>query len=190
MTAYFPSRTRSGFSLLEIVVVLGLIGVISGIGVFYLSSPRIEEGLRSEQGKVEDFVMQARSLAVGYQQPFVINFKPGSIELEPLAKPEVATSETWEESTEKGGLRPLGAEGWPRREVIEPEYAIEVRRWGKEDYQAITGKVVERWVFDPYGLCEPIAVRLSRDQGQNLLSRVFHPLTGLASDEELSIGGN
>ena len=80
-----PRRIRSGFSLLEIVVVLGFAGVILGTAVFMIGTPKAEQALREEHAKIENFVRQGRALAVTYQQPFVVELLQGEVRLRPYA---------------------------------------------------------------------------------------------------------
>ncbi len=185
---------RPGFSLFELVIVFGLIAMISGIGAFYLSAPRVEEEIRREHLKVEDFVREARTLASSYQQPFVVRLKEGVVQLEPQARPELGISHEGDDiedvEEQSSGLKDLTSEGWPREEQISEEYLMELRRWGSHDFIAITDRAVEVIVFSPDGLSEPVAVRLSRDEGDNSITRNYHPLTGLAEDEEVLITGN
>jgi len=111
--------------------------------------------------------------------------------MEPKARPELATYEEEDEysDTPRTNLRSLGSQSWPRREVIEGDYFVEVRRWGTDNFIPIVEREEQTWIFDPNGLCEPVAVRISKDDGRNTITRVFHPLTGLAADEATSIDG-
>ncbi|MDA7889968.1 prepilin-type N-terminal cleavage/methylation domain-containing protein [Akkermansiaceae bacterium] len=183
------SRTRSfrrGFSLLEIVVVLTVAAVVLGAAVVIMSSPKEEQSLREEHSKIEDMVRQGRALAVTYQQPFVIELTQFEAKLRPLANPQEARSYGGDER-ERSSVRQLEEMNWPRIEFINEDYEILIRRWGQLDFILLDDKKAERWILEPDGLCEPLSLKLSKDFGDISLARIYHPLTGLAEDEELTI---
>ena len=70
--------------------------------------------------------------------------------------------------------------------MVDPDYDIYVRRWGQQDFVLLRGEKIERWIHKPNGLCEPISIQIVKDEGDNSLTRVYHPLTGMAEDEELN----
>ncbi|MGJ8695157.1 MAG: pilus assembly FimT family protein [Verrucomicrobiaceae bacterium] len=176
--------TRPGFSLMEIIVVLGVASVLMASVVFLVNSPQEEEAVRKEHAKIEDFVRQGRALAVSYQQAFVVELSEGKVTLGPLINPN---EQNVVESD--GGLRTLAEQSWPRIEELDPIYELSVRRWGQQNFNLVTGDLKERWILEPAGLCEPVAILLSKDFGDNSLSRIYHPLTGMAEDESLTITG-
>lgn len=185
--ARFRTRSfRRGFSLLEIVVVLTVAAVVLGAAVVIMSSPKEEQSLREEHGKIEDMVRQGRALAVTYQQPFVIELTQFEAKLRPLANPHEARS-YGEDERERSSVRPLEEMNWPRIEFINEDYEILIRRWGQLDFVLLDDKKAERWILEPDGLCEPLSLKLSKDFGDISLARIYHPLTGLAEDEELTI---
>lgn len=184
-----PRRIRSGFSLLEIVVVLGFAGVILGTAVFMIGTPKAEQALREEHAKIENFVRQGRALAVTYQQPFVVELLQGEVRLRPYADPQQASRYETEE-TQASSLKPLNEQEWPRVEMIDEEYEMSVRRWGLQDALVLEEKKSLLWILEPQGLCEPLSIRLSKDFGDISLARVYHPLTGVAEDEEMTITVN
>ena len=184
-----PRRIRSGFSLLEIVVVLGFAGVILGTAVFMIGTPKAEQALREEHAKIENFVRQGRALAVTYQQPFVVELLQGEVRLRPYADPQQASRYETEE-TQASSLKPLNEQEWPRVEMIDEEYEMSVRRWGLQDALVLEEKKPLLWILEPQGLCEPLSIRLSKDFGDISLARVYHPLTGVAEDEEMTITVN
>jgi len=167
-------------------VVLTVAAVVLGAAVVIMSSPKEEQSLREEHGKIEDMVRQGRALAVTYQQPFVIELTQFEAKLRPLANPHEARSYGGDER-ERSSVRPLEEMNWPRIEFIDEDYEILIRRWGQLDFVLLDDKKAERWILEPDGLCEPLSLKLSKDFGDISLARIYHPLTGLAEDEELTI---
>ncbi|MDA7862825.1 prepilin-type N-terminal cleavage/methylation domain-containing protein [bacterium] len=183
------SQSRSphrGFSLLEIIVVLAVAGVVLGAAALMISTPKAEQALREEHGKIEDLVRQGRALSVTYQQPFVIELRQSEARLRPFGDPGQSTRYEGEEN-EGSSLRPLDEMQWPRIEQISDEYEMAVRRWGQPSALVLQNDTPQIWTIEPQGLCEPISIRLSKDFGDISLARVYHPLTGVAEDEELTI---
>lgn len=189
--ALHTGRNLSGFSLVEIVVVLGITAMMLGTAMFIMSTPNEERELREEHGKIEDLVRQGRALAVSYQQTFVLELSEGQAALRPLTMPgnESEFDYTGEESR-VSGLKPLEDQKWPRVEELSLNYQLEVRRWGKLNFDPVIEKRTEQILLEAGGMFEPISVLLSKDERANSLSRVYHPLTGLAEDEELTISGS
>jgi len=145
-----------------------------------------EKRIREEVAKVEDFARQARSMAVSYQQAFTVTLKEGEVSLSPQVVPE-ENSYDEDEDEEAGSMVSLAKQEWPRIEKIDSDYLLRVRRWGENDFSNIVDRKKMVWLFEPNGMSEPIAVRLQTEDEQIYLSRVFHPLTALAVDEELYI---
>ena len=180
-----------GFSIIEIVVVLGVAVVLFGTVAVVANTPNEEKLLREEHGKIEEMAISARTMSVSYQQSFLIELKEGGASMTPLVNPneELQNELSGEGLARNGTLAPLESLGWPRVASVDPDYDIYVRRWGQRDFVLLRGDRVERWIHEPNGLCEPISIQIVKDEGDNSLIRVYHPLTGLAEDEELTITG-
>ena len=181
---------RSAFTLLEVVVVMLIAGILIGSSLLLLSGPNEEQKIRSEHGKIEDLVRQGRALTTSYQQTLVLEFTEGQVSLAPLAMPrERETFDYFGEQKSSSSLRPIEELDWPRVVEIDPVYELSIRRWGVNGFSVIEEKQKERIYLQPNGMFEPLSVLLSKDFGDNSLSRIYHPLTGLAEDESLTITG-
>jgi prepilin-type N-terminal cleavage/methylation domain-containing protein len=182
-------QNRSGFTLIELIFVMGITVIVFGAAAFMIATPKVEQNIRENLGGIEDFALQARAMSYSYQQPFVVELREGEVRMEPLAKPEDERAEEVEE--ELGippSLKPLDSMSWPRVFKIDPQYELWVKRWNSDSYKVVRGETVERWVHQPNSPCEPLAVQLITEDRTSYLSRTFHPLTAKATDEEMVIG--
>ena len=181
-------RNRPGFSLIEIVVVIGITVMMFGVAIFFIGPVNEEKALRQEHGQIEDLVRQGRALAVSYQQTFVLELSEGQAALRPLVLPdEESQYDSRGEEKRASGLQPLEDQEWPRVEELSQEYQMSVRRWGKTDFAPIIEKQKVEILLESGGMFEPIAIRVFKNDGADSLTRVYHPLTGLAEDEEMTI---
>lgn len=183
------ARLRRGFSLIEIIFVMGISVIIFGAAAYMIAAPKIEQKIRENHGGIEDLALQARAMSYSYQQPFVVELREGEVRMMPLAKP---ADEMAEELSENVGtpasLRPLDSMSWPRVFKIDEEYELWVKRWNSNDYKVVRDDTVETWIHQPNSPCEPLAIQLISADGKALLSREFHPLTAKAEDLEMAIG--
>lgn len=184
-------RNLSGFSLVEVVVVLGITAMMMGTAMFIMNTPNEEKDLREEHAKIEDLVKQGRALAVSYQQNFVLELSEGQASLRPQSLPAAESGfNDIEEARQVSALQPLENQEWPRIEELNLDYQLEIRRWGKLYFAPVLDRRKEEVLIEVEGMFEPISILLSKDDGANSLARVYHPLTGLAEDEELTITGS
>lgn len=189
----FPKTLGSaGFSLVEVVVVMGITAMMIGTAMFIMNTPNEEREIREEHGLIEDLIRQGRALSLSYQQTFVLELSEGKASLQPLVMPQEDDESYNDEASISAGsnLRKLTDLDWPRVVELSLDYQMRIRRWGKLDFEPITDRHKEEILLEVDGLFEPISVLLTKDDGANSLSRVYHPLTGLAEDEELTITGS
>ena len=186
-TSYFKPAHR-GFSLIEIVVVLAIIAVMFGTAAMMVSSPQQEAEIREVHNDIEDLARQAREMSFSYQQPFVVELREGEVLMRPLANPDARiVGELSESSSTNSSLKELETMKWPRVVTIDPKYELWILRWGQQNYTYVTGDTVENWVHTPNSPCEPVVIKLVTRDGNSLLSRKYHPLTAVATDDELEI---
>ncbi len=182
-------QSPAGFSLIELIFVMGITAIIFGAAAYMIATPKIEQEIRETHSGIEGLALQARAMSYSYQQPFVIELREGEARMMPLAKPEDELAEEVEEEVgTPPSLKPLDSMSWPRVFKIDPQYELWVRRWNSDNYKLVRNDTVESWIHQPNSPCEPLAIQLITEDGTALLSRSFHPLTAKAVDEEMAIG--
>jgi prepilin-type N-terminal cleavage/methylation domain-containing protein len=168
------SKRRSGFTLLEIVIVLSIAAVVIGgaVGLMVYSSD--ERVLRNASGEIEVLAKRARTTAMLLQTPYALEFRERVVRLLPLAEAGR------DEKTTVGG-RNIGGEEVLTESAERWEYPLEdgvevfIRRWNSTDWLPTRKDTVHVWRFDPNGLSEPLAVKLTL--GESWSEDNYHPLT-------------
>ena len=173
---------RSGFTLLEIVIVLVMVSIIFGgaIGMMVFSSD--EYAVKKAARETEGMAKRARATAVLKQIPYALEFTPGMVRLMP-----------WSEAIGDEDLEDLGEEDDPDDETAanEPvrwELSLDngmqskLRRWDSDQWVHIKGDERQLWRFDPDGLCEPIGLELWLEGGRMVME--FNPLSGAISESQ------
>lgn len=187
---HFPTVTQrraSGFTLLEIVVVMAIIGMAMGgaIALFVVSSS--ERQLKNAAADMELLSKRARSLAMVQQTPYAITFFDQSARLSPLVEAGYTDEqledrrELEQDALKAGGVAPKYS---PVRETVDfSEFALSVRRWGSVNWTGMRRKDPQVWRFDPNGICEPVGVRLEYEDGW--IEMEFHPLSAGIRDQSM-----
>lgn len=185
--AHHPFRRpqlSQGFTLIEIVIVLMIIGLVTGGSIAAMLLTSSERVLRNASGEIELLAKKARTASILHQTPYAIEFHAGSVRLLPFAE-----ASEFERTTALGnsiGGEAVEQEG-PRsiREEIEidPDITLTVRRWNTTDFITPSENKVPVWRFDPDGLSEPLTVRF--EIGKSYAMDTYHPLTATIADSEL-----
>nr|MCU0749294.1 prepilin-type N-terminal cleavage/methylation domain-containing protein [Akkermansiaceae bacterium] len=81
-----PRHRRAGFTLIEIVMVLGIAAIVMGgaVGMMIYSSD--ERVLRDASGEIEMLAKRARTTSILQQTPYALEFREGIVRLMPLAQ--------------------------------------------------------------------------------------------------------
>jgi prepilin-type N-terminal cleavage/methylation domain-containing protein len=175
---------QKGFTLIEIVIVLLVIGIITGgaIAAIYINSSK--EVLTTQSGEIELLAKKARTVAILHQTPYAIEFHPDSVKLLPLSE-----SVLFKRSTALGNsIGGTASDSTQRPSVnesigINPDIQLTVRHWNTEKFLTPSESIIPVWRFDPDGLCEPITVRLVLDD--SYAQDTYHPLNASIADSEL-----
>lgn len=175
---------RKGFTLIEIVIVLLVIGIITGGAIAAIAVNWNERTLTTQSGEIEMLAKKARTAAILHQTPYAIEFHQDSVKLMPLAQTK-KLKRTTALGNEIGG----SSSNQPTRPAlndtikIDPEITLTIRRWNTDSFIAPTENEFPVWRFDPDGLCEPITVRYVLDD--SYAQDTYHPLTAGIADSEM-----
>lgn len=181
------SSNRSGFTLIEIVMVLAISTMLLGGAVAFMVFSGDERALRDISGQVELLAKRARTIAILQQTPYAIEFRPGIVRLLPLAEAGQDEKKTALGQT-IGGERVISTSpGGPVHNEIslDPKMASFVRRWNTEEWLPMSDRFVHIWRFDPDGLCEPLGVRINI--GANYIEDIYHPLTATIRETAMEV---
>lgn len=189
MTSATRTNNRSrGFSLIELVIVLGLAAIIMGGAVGYMIYSADRRALSDASGEVEALARRARAIAILQQTPYALEFRPGIVKLLPLAEAGL---------DDDGILDDVGvttnddiqsqSKYTPVREQVNfaDDVAVSIRRWNTTNWIPIAKTEMQIWRFDPDGLCEPVSVRYAVEKGW--AEDTFHPLTATIADAQSEV---
>ncbi|NQW99578.1 prepilin-type N-terminal cleavage/methylation domain-containing protein [bacterium] len=170
-----------GFTLIEIVMVLGISAIVMGGAVGLMMYSSDERELRNASGEIELLAKRARTISILNQTPYALEFRQGIVKLLPLAQAGMDLDKT---SSRRPEIEPQEDVANESREVELPAgVEISIRRWNSEEWFGTGKKTVHVWRFDPDGLCEPISLRYSL--GKSWAEDTFHPLTATISESSL-----
>ncbi len=157
-----------GFTVLEILITLGIIVLFSSFFVFQFAESQSESLIRETGQELKKMALQAkRSSFAGRQDQFIV-FSGNLIFL----------TDGWTE-------RMTGIEDLPESDVL-GEYlvpegvGISLRSHSTGEWQR---SEVDVWVFRGSGLNDPVEVRITHDRSYMLLE--FNALTGIAAEESV-----
>ena len=162
-----------GFTLLEIVFVLGMIAVLVTWLTLTVATVETEQRLREASGDIESLARRARNIAVRQQRAYQLTISDGSISIAPqhmLADMEEEDARDFEGEE----LPRENFENMTDSESTDSEVTYEIRRWRSNEWQLIEGKNKVVITLDPIGLVEPISIRCSI--GKSWLIQELHPL--------------
>jgi prepilin-type N-terminal cleavage/methylation domain-containing protein len=181
------SSKPSGFTLIEIVMVLAISTMLLGGAVAYMVFSGDERELRDVSGQVELLAKRARTTAILQQTPYALEFRPGIIRLLPLAEAGRDEKETALGQSIGGEKVEFSGPNGPVHDEIalDPSMFSFVRRWNAQDWLPMSDRIVHVWRFDPDGLCEPLGVRLTI--GRNYIEDTYHPLTASIRETALEV---
>jgi prepilin-type N-terminal cleavage/methylation domain-containing protein len=173
-----PHKTKRGFTLMEMLLVLAIIGLVFVGSFLGMSSLNDERNLRAPLTELRSLAKRAWQRSMQEQTAWQIRFLPDRMVLEPR-KAVQAEDRNMLRAADQVARRGSGVETYK----IDPDIQTEVRHWGERDWHKPGPDV---WVFEHSGLCEPISVRFLSAHG--VLAVQFDPLTASVQLEEFSTG--
>lgn len=183
-----PERQRggskAGFTLLEIVFVLGMIAMLAVWLTLSVTTVDTEQRLRESSGSIESLVKRARSVAIMQQRPYQIKISELEISMQPKY-PRLRDTGSDESGTDEDDVSNEVFQDVSAVETMDEEVKYEIRRWQSDEWVEIERDREIVLTIDPLGLVEPISIRCS--VGDSWLIQDLHPLTGGIANEEMSI---
>lgn len=177
-------RPKNGFTLLEIVIVLGITALIIAGAVTTVVATSSERLLRTTSADIELLARKTRTAAILHQTPYAIRFLPGRLTVSPISTPS-EFERTAPLANEITGTNPNPSNQRSLNEelLIDPDIQLSVQFWNSTKFHSPGKSNTPTWRFDPQGLSEPIKIRLTLDDDYSL--DTYHPLTASISDSEL-----
>lgn len=168
------NRSVAAFTLIELMVAMGIIMLLVGVGMYAGKFWSEEEQLRKPMDEMKVMAKKAIHRAIAEQRDWEIIINKRSLELRPKQAASEADQKFLDEADEKL-QRGSGEEMVSFEEDIE----LMVRRFGEEKWQYPRP---DNWVFQHSGICEPIYFKVIR--GNRYVEVNFDPLTAGARDED------
>ena len=174
-----------GFTLLEIVVVLGMVAMLVTWLTLSIGTVETEQKLREASGSIESLAKRGRNIAVRQQRTYHLVISEGSISIAPQYVLEGSDESIMEPEYGDGEIPRDNFEDITASENTDSEVTYEIKRWRSDEWELIEGDKKVILTLDPVGLVEPISIRCSN--GKSWLIHELHPLTAGVRDEEMSV---
>lgn len=178
---------HKGFSLIEIVIVLGLIAVMVTWITVSVSNVETEQQLRKASNGIVSMAIQARNVSVRQQRPYVVTIIKDNVSFAPkypsLGDKEADDDERDED--ENSTIRAIAHEDVMDSKNNDEAVIFEIQRWASDDWVLLEKDKKISFSIDSSGLVEPIGIRCTI--GESWLIQRLHPLTAGVRDEEMTI---
>jgi len=179
-TARKISEAKSGFTLLEIVIVLVISAIILGGAIGLMTFSSDEYALKKASREVESMAKRARATAILKQIPYALEFSAGMVRMMPLSEAmdeELLKAQDLEREFEDGNTN-SAAVHWELS--LDNGMQSRLRRWDSDSWVVMEDGERQLWRFDPDGLCEPITLELWLEDGR--IAMEFNPLSAAINE--------
>jgi prepilin-type N-terminal cleavage/methylation domain-containing protein len=181
--AFFVGK-RSGFTLLEMIMVLVIIAILAGLALPSFQSAITENAMRKDTHQLALMVKTAMLQSADQNRAYMIELSPTEIALHPVGE---AAADPDADADSNGSVDAPTTNNAPVDVVvtseIDPANHLQVPDPVKAN--AWMAMPPTQWVFEPGELCPATRVRFSR--GEGWIEMGFAPLTGNVLDEKFSL---
>ena len=132
-------QTRKGFTILELVIVLGVFAVFAGSAATFMFKGNNEEANKF-YAELQNFVRDTKPYTLSEKTSYYLHFDKDRI---------------WRSQKEKA----IFHEGYKNLPI--PEGAILFLSKNGEDWTKISQKKTFTWLFSRSGICEPVTLRFT-----------------------------
>ncbi len=173
---------QKGFTLLEVVFVLGMIGIIVTWITLGVATVETEQRLRDASGDIVAMVGKARSIAVRQQRSYQVIVTADKVLLQPEFFNE---DDSFDEEELNDDEARVEYEDVTDSKGYDSDVEYEIQRWQSDNWLVMEEKNRAEITVNPTGLVEPISIRCSYED--SWLIQRLHPLTGSVREEEMTI---
>ena len=185
--------SQRGFTLLEVMVTVGIIGLLFGFVIFSYNPDSNTDKMKKATIEMEALSARAHTMAMLHQQPFWLRFERNRVILQGGDLSAVDTSSQGPSREREEDLDEDDEERSPIVDFDTFEFPdgmeVFVRRWGAPAnrwfHQEKDTDPVIFWNFAENGLCEPLSLRF--EIGESWVVLEMDPLTALVADETSEI---
>lgn len=177
ISAVRTSNRSRGFTLLEIVVVLGIAAMVMGGAAGFMIYSSDERALRDISGQIELLAKRARTTSILQQTPYALEFRVGIVRLLPLARAGIVSKKS------SGREEAIESVDDDKQVILKDGMSLSILRWNSAKWLTTEKNTIHVWRFDPDGLCEPVSIRLSL--GKSWSEDTYHPLTASIRESQL-----
>ncbi|MBK1792605.1 type II secretion system protein [Persicirhabdus sediminis] len=162
-------------TLLEVVIVISMIAILTGIGLVAMAGSQDSDSLRKFAIEFESMAKRGRMMANKEHKPYQIKVSDNSAVLYGYQRPldsdeDYVPSQSYQEIS---------------RIEFPGEMQFDFKYWGQNDWTTLKRDVEFVWKLEPKGIVEPVSVRYSIED--NYISQEYHPLTAGVRDEEYEL---